>query len=70
MIDWNKPIRTKSGKPAKLVHEMQTSSLFCMVVITDVGGDEEVDTYRMDGSFSLRSSSTLDLENYEEGDND
>lgn len=53
MIDWDKPIRTKCGRPARVLCKDYRSSASCtnVIVLVDFDGTKDVQAYfRLDGS--------------------
>ena len=72
MIDWNKPLRTRSGNPAVLMGKLpEPHDGQPMVVRVLMDGRWEVDTYTTTGVFNPDSqwpdeSLSLDLENAEQ----
>lgn len=66
MIDWDKPLRTKSGLPARLVSKRTGDDKYIMGVIIEGKKRDRFEIYKSDGRYSDNDLSGLDLENVPE----
>lgn len=59
MLDLTKPVQTRDGQPVRIIcTDRQNSEDFVVVgLVQTMFGEEATQTWRLDGSFSLRKSS-------------
>jgi hypothetical protein len=63
-FDSTKPVRTRTGRPARIVaHDLRSADGYSLVAIIGDPGDETAETYSADGRYFAGESSGLDLVN-------
>lgn len=67
MINWTKPLKTKSGCKAQLIHRLTNANPEyyqpMVVIIENEDGIQEVDTFTEEGTYFLVGESRRDLIN-------
>lgn len=59
-LDWDKPIQTRDGRPARLIAKDRKHSNYPYVVLVDVGGNSEaIFTYTKEGFYGSTGGVTI-----------